>query len=100
MAARCRPRSRSSPASLQKSPTMPHISEARQVLAELPLGDLLVVAEPLVALDLRVVVEVVLVAATAERGTDDVVALELVDRLEQVRGQRPEAARGKLVVRE
>ena len=59
--------------------------EARQVLAHFPGADLLVVAEPLVALHARVVVDVVLVAAAAERGTEDLVALELADRLEQVR---------------
>ena len=69
-------------------------SEPRQVLADLPLGDLLVVAEPLVALDLRVVVDVVLVAAPAERRAQRVVGLELADRLEQVRGQRL-AGRGR-----
>src|SRR5262249_57241728 len=65
--------------------------EARQVLAELPVGDLLVVTEPLVPLDLRVVVGVVLAASAAERLAEHVVPLELVDCLEQVCRQRPEA---------
>src|SRR4051812_23451431 len=73
-------------------------SEPGEVLPELPVGDLLVVAEPLVALHPRVVVDVVLVAPAAERGSEDLVALELADRLEQVRRQRPEAARDELLV--
>ena len=62
--------------------------EPRQVLADLPGRDLLVVAGPLVALDADEVVDVVLVAPAAERRAEDVVLLELVRRLEQVRRQR------------
>src|SRR5262249_39343269 len=72
----------------------PYVLEAGQVLAHLPRGDLLVVAEPLVALHLGVVVDVVLVACLAEGRAEDVVALELADRRLEVRGQGLETARG------
>ena len=58
---------------------------------DLPVGDLLVVAEPLVALHPRVVVDVVLAAPAPSAAAQDVVALELADRLEQVRRQRAQA---------
>ena len=58
-------------------------SEAREVLPDLPGGDLLVVAVPLVALDADDPVDDVLVAAAAERGAQHVVALELADGLER-----------------
>src|SRR4051812_10459925 len=84
---------------LQKRPTIPHISEPREVLAELPVGHLLVVAEPLVALDPGVVVDVVLAAPAAEPLTEDVVLLELADCLQQVRWQAAEPERGEVVDR-
>src|SRR5207244_13489105 len=59
-------------------------SEAGQVLLDLPGRDLLVVARPFVALHLDEVVDVVLVAAAAERLPQDLVALELARRVEQV----------------
>ena len=67
-------------------------SEAGEVLAHLPGADLLVVAVPLVALDADHPVDDVLVAPATERGAEDVVPLELAERLEQVRGERLEAA--------
>src|SRR2546430_14678670 len=73
-------------------------SEAGQVLGDLPRGDLLVVAGPLVALHANEVVEVVLAASLAERLAQHVVALELCRRLEQVRRQRVEPAPAELVV--
>ena len=71
----------------------PHVLEAGQVLADLPGRDLLVVAEPLVALHAGEVVDVVLVAAPAERRPEDVVRLELADGLEEIRRKRLEPAR-------
>ena len=60
--------------------------EAGQVLGDLPGTDLLVVAKPLVALDPDVVVDVVLVTATAERGTQDIVLFEVADSFEEIGG--------------
>ena len=65
-------------------------SEPGQILADLPGSDLLVVTEPLVALHASEVVDVVLVAATAERSPEDVVRLELPDGLEKIRRKRLE----------
>ena len=73
--------------------------ESRQVLLDLPRGDLLVVAEPLVALDADVVVDVVLVAAATERRAEHVVRLELADCLEQGGRQRAQALRDVVGVR-
>src|SRR5438876_6212351 len=70
--------------------------ETSQILPDLPRGDLLVVPGPLVALGGDVVVDVVLVAAAAERLAEDVVAFELAGRVEEVRGQGLQAARGEL----
>src|SRR5207245_2702172 len=66
-----------------------HALEAGQVLGDLPGGDLLVVPEPLVTLHARVVVDVVLATPVAESLAQDVVGLELADRLQQVPRQRP-----------
>ena len=88
-------------------PTLPYgelgetRSEARQVLAELPGGHLLVVAVPLVALHADVVVDVrPRLAPAAERRAEDVVAARARRRLEQGRRQRPQAARAQLVERD
>src|SRR5262245_19423177 len=77
---------------------LPTRLEARQVLADLPGGDLLVVAGPFVPLHADEVVDVVLVAALPERLAQDVVPFELLDRIEEVRGKGLEPAGAKLVV--
>src|SRR5215213_8213612 len=74
------------------SPTIPHIGlEELEVAVELPRRDLLVRGLHLAALAGDEVVEVVAVARRAERTPDDVVALELARRVEQVLRQRPDA---------
>src|SRR5438552_14572890 len=75
----------------------PPLSRPGEVLPQLPRSDLLVIAAPLVALDADEVVDVVLVAGAPERAPKDVVALELVDGLEQVRRQRAKTAGGELL---
>src|SRR5262249_57472135 len=77
-----------------------YILEAGQVLLDLPGRDLLVVAVPLVALHADVVVDVVLVAAAAERLAQHVVALELTERLDEARRQCLEPARPQLLERD
>src|SRR5260370_31196872 len=74
-------------------------SEPGQVLLDLPVRDLLVVAEPLVPLHAGVVVDVVLAARVAEGLAQDGILLELADRLEEVGRQRPQAAPRELLVR-
>src|SRR5437762_14203711 len=78
----------------------PPLSRPGEVLPQLPRSDLLVVAAPLLPLDADEVVDVVLVAAAAERSPKDVVGLELLGGLEQVRRQRAETARSELLERD
>src|SRR5437763_2277202 len=74
-------------------------SEPGEVLLDLPVGDLFVVAEPLLPLHPRVVVEVVLATRSTEGRAEDVVPLELADRLEQIRRQAPEPTPGQRLER-
>src|SRR5438067_10121123 len=69
-----------------------------EVLGNLPGRDLFVVPGPLVPLHLDEVVEIVLAPPLAERLAEDVVALELLRRLEEVRRQSLEPAPAELVV--
>src|SRR4051812_40521524 len=66
-------------------------SEQLEVAVQLPLRDLLVGLLPLAALAAHEVVEVVLVAAAAESRAQDVAALELAGRVEQVGRQHVDA---------
>src|SRR2546423_3959826 len=72
--------------------------EPGEVLGDLPGRDLFVVPGPLVPLHLDEVVEIVLAPPLAERLAEDVVALELLRRLEEVRRQSLEPAPAELVV--
>src|SRR5690348_6946348 len=73
-----------------------YVLEAGQVFGDLPGGDLLVVAVPLVALHVDEVVDVVLAASRAERLAEDVVLLELRRRFVEVRRERLQPAAAEL----
>src|SRR2546430_14515781 len=72
--------------------------EPGEVLGDLQGRDLFVVPGPLVPLHLDEVVEIVLAPPLAERLAEDVVALELLRRLEEVRRQSLEPAPAEPVV--